>query len=84
MLLHVNMVTDEETLKRWNYQEIGIEFYDDNELCAFPISRVSGYGIKKMLEEWHTGERLKINSTISNNKESPLASDSESKEESPK
>lgn len=43
---------DPETLKRWNYQEEAIVFWDNQRLTATPISRVSGYSIRKMLDEW--------------------------------
>lgn len=52
MNMNVEVITDKDTLDRFNFQEEAIAFYDDNQMVAIQISRVSGLAIKKMLREW--------------------------------
>ena len=53
MRLIIHVVTDKETLKRWNFKEEGIEFYNNHRHCAIPLSKITGRGLKVMLENWY-------------------------------
>ena len=54
MKIDINYVDDEDTLRRWNFDEPAIEFYDDHQHVAVPVSKVSGRQIEIMLKEWRT------------------------------
>ncbi len=54
MKVNIKYVDDLETLKRWNFKEPAIEFYNDDQHVAVPLSKVSGLQIKVMLQKWET------------------------------
>jgi hypothetical protein len=53
MRLNIKIERDPETLKRWNFKEEGLAFWDNHRFTVFPISRVSGLALMKMLDEWN-------------------------------
>ena len=54
MKIEIKYVDDPETLKRWNFKEPALEFYDNYQHVAVPLSKVSGFQIKTMLQKWET------------------------------
>lgn len=54
MRIDINYVDDEETLRRWNFDEPAITFSDDYQHIAVPQSKVNGYQIEVMLKKWRT------------------------------
>ncbi len=52
MNININYVDDPERLRRWNFDEPAIEFYDDLQHVAVPLSKISGLQLKKLLKEW--------------------------------
>lgn len=60
MKINISYIDDEATLKRWNFDEPAIEFYDDYQHIAVPISKVNGHQIKVMLDGWRTLESILI------------------------
>jgi len=56
MKVEIRVVSDPETLKRWNFKEDAIEFYNEHLHSAIPISKVSGLGLKRLLYEFKLAE----------------------------
>lgn len=65
MKINIKYVDDKETLRRWNFDEPAIEFHDDHQHVAIPLSKISGLQIKKMLKEWRTLTSLLLENLFS-------------------
>jgi len=52
MNMSVRYVDDPEKLRSWNFDEPAIEFFNETQHTAVPLSKISGLQMKKMLEEW--------------------------------
>ena len=51
MKANIRYVDNPETLKRWNFDEPAIEFSNEEQHTAVPLSKVSGLQIKKMIDD---------------------------------
>jgi len=65
MKINIKYVDDPEKLRSWNFDEPAIEFYDDHQHIAVPLSKINGYQMKKMLKDWRTEASLLLENLIS-------------------
>lgn len=52
MKVEIGIERDKQTLTRWNFKEEALVVYDEHCHVAIPISRVSGYVLRILIDEW--------------------------------
>ena len=65
MRLTIQYTEDPEKLKSWNFDEPAIEFFNDHQHTAVPLSKISGLQMKKMLEEWYNNPSIAVRELLS-------------------